>query len=209
MEVRNFILWLLIAIILIFLLTLIIPIASAYPYIQQSGTINQTETYDMTSVYGWTGKFAHWDNSYDENTDVEPDQIVDLNKIKKSYAVYIDPAIWKLGNWYQYDGKMDERHGNTLAFVVNKSQSNVTANVTAKATSVKTAVKTPTPTPSPQNETETVVPLPPAKPTVSIPVVSASPTFPPPRGLPSSPFVPALAVLILIGVIILRDNRGK
>jgi hypothetical protein len=209
MEVKNFILWLIIAFALILILAFLIPSVRAYPYIQQGQTINQTETYDMRSVYGWTGKFAHWEFYLDENTDVEPDHIVDLNKMTKTYAIYIDPEIWVLGNWYQYDGKGEEKHGNNLAFVVNKSQT----NTTVKATPKKTVTKTPTPTPLPtndSNETVTVIPLPSATPTPKvtayIPVVSVSPTFPPARGLPVSPALPALALLLIGLYITMRDR---
>jgi hypothetical protein len=206
MEVKNFILWLIIALALILMLSFIVPLASAYPYITQGQTINQTETYDMRSVYGWTGKFAHWEYYLDENTDVEPDHIVDLNKMTKTYAIYIDPSVWVVGNWYQYDGKSEEKHGNNLAFIVNKSQTNTTAKVTPK----KTVTKTPTPTPTEEvNETATIITLPSATPTPKvtayIPQVSASPTFPPPRGLPSSPALPAIALLIIAGYILMRE----
>jgi hypothetical protein len=201
MEVKNFILWLIIGFALILIIAFFFPSVSAYPYIIQGQTINQSETYDMTSVYGWTGKFAHWDNTYDENSEVAPSQIVDLNKMSKTYAIYIDPKIWLLGRWYQYDGKTTERHGNTLAFVVNRTQ----PGVTPAPTPTPTKPSTPTATPIPINEPTTVIPLPATQSTPKVPVVSPSPTFPPPRGLPSSPAIPAMALLIIIGYILLRD----
>jgi hypothetical protein len=204
MEVKNFLLIVCVGIGLILGLAFIVPYASAYPYVIQGQTINQSETYDMTSVYGWTGKFAHWDNAYDENSEVTPSQIVDLNKMTKTYAIYIDPSIWVLGRWYQYDGKTTQLHGNNLAFVVNRTQPGVVPkpNATPQTTVAKPTQLPPTPTNAP-----TIAPLPTPVPTVQ---VVATQTFPPPRSLlslPSSPFIPGFALLIIGLFILMRDRH--
>lgn len=72
-------------------------------------TILQQRAYDLSNVYGFSGTFAHWNDSTIEFTDCNPDITIDISYIKTNGAinpknVYIDPTRWVRGNWYQWDG---------------------------------------------------------------------------------------------------------
>jgi hypothetical protein len=192
MEVKNFILFLVIAIGLTILLGFLFPPASAYPYVTQGSSINMSGTYDLEGVYGWTGKLAWWKTYYEEDTEIEPDVIIDLNNLK-TYAVYIDPSVWKLGNWYQWDGKGEPGHGNNFVFRVNGSQTGM-VNISTKPTVRATITRTPD-TPVPE-QSAVVIPLPTAtttpKVTAMIITPSPSPTFPKSS---IDPFLVALGVI--------------
>jgi hypothetical protein len=103
-----------------FAILIIINPVGAYPYVEQGSTITQGETYDLEGVYGWTGKLAWWGKWYDEGGTNNPAVIVDLNDYK-TYAVYIDPDLFQVGNWYQWDGMSQSEHANNFVFRVNAS----------------------------------------------------------------------------------------
>ena len=102
------------------------PPARASVYVEQGMKINQTEVYDLSGVYGFSGELGWWKNWYDEGSDTEePDKIIDLNKMNY-HNVTLDPAVWNLGNWYQWDGLNKNNHGNTFVFRVMPKPENVT-----------------------------------------------------------------------------------
>lgn len=117
------------------------PPARASVYVEQGMKINQTEVYDLSGVYGFSGELGWWKNWYDEGSDTEePDKIIDLNDMNY-YNVTLDPAVWNLGNWYQWDGVGKNNHGNTFVFKVQPKNENVTVTPTKTVTpSGKTTV---------------------------------------------------------------------
>ena len=184
------------------ILVLVAPPASAAPYVYQGDNVTVGETYDLSGVYSfgiYAGQFAYWKNWYYEGTSADPTKIISIAP-RDIYNVYIDPAVWNVGNWYKYTGHDNVAHENTFAFRVVKgnSTSNVTPseqgnkNVTVYMPPTLVAVtvtESPTPTPKPVKTAEprVVITLPPTP--------SPSPTFPSP-GLPLSPFP------VMVGVIL-------
>jgi len=169
----------------------LIPSTSAYYYVQQGDTITLGETYDLTGVCGWTGKLGYWEHSYQEKSSIEPDIIIDLNNYRKIEIVFLDPTIWKVGNWYQWDGKGEEIHENTFVFRINNTKNLSTKVNISNITPRVTTTRTPDPTPI---ITPVVIPLP--QTTTVAPVVTR--TFPPPKGLPLNPIIPLVGVLISV-----------
>lgn len=76
---------------------LVLPNAS---YVHQGENISQGYYYDLSGVYGFTGKLAHWDWDDDVGMDT-PDQINDIPNHRD--MVYIDPAKYPVGRWFQCD----------------------------------------------------------------------------------------------------------
>jgi hypothetical protein len=72
----------------------------------------QGRSYDLTKVYGVSGQFAHWNNYWNQGLDCHPDYIVNTSYIKTNGQVnpknvYMDPAKWPRGDWFQWDGCYD------------------------------------------------------------------------------------------------------
>jgi len=70
-------------------------------YVHQGENISQGFFYDLTGIYGFSGKVGHWKNSDDAGF-TYPDNVMDLGGTP--YSVYIDPAKFVTGKWYQFDG---------------------------------------------------------------------------------------------------------
>jgi hypothetical protein len=127
-----------IGLLLIILISLIIPPASAAilvygsepnfsavtlpnnSYVYQGDNITQGNYYDLSGVYGFTGKIAHWknDNGMDTN---DPEVIINLEHPR---SVFIDPETFPVGRYFQCDGKISGscssfEHGNTYVFHVS------------------------------------------------------------------------------------------
>lgn len=188
----------------------IVPPATAYPYVIQGQTINQTETYDMRSIYGFSGQLGWWKHWYEEGDDnIEPDKIIDLNDMGgvKQYAVYIDPEIWNTGNWYQWDGIGKSRNGNTFVFRVNRSQTTLNSTAVVNNSSGVVSVpkirvttnKTATPTPVKTQGTIVLQSTPAPKATAKI-LNIATPAGAKGVGIPFLPSSPFIAVIALCGV---------
>ncbi len=128
-----FIFFMLIAIGLVLLLGIVFSHpASAYAYVTQGMSINQSEYYDLSGIYGFSGELGWWKYWYNEGSDdLAPDKIIDLNSMNY-HKVYIDPAVWNLGNWYQWDGLDKSNHGNTFVFRVVKHNSTAKPATTSK-----------------------------------------------------------------------------
>lgn len=187
--------------------------ASAYPYLQQGENVTQGETYDLSGVSGfglYEGQFAYWSNGNYEGTKHDPTKVMSIEP-RFIYAVYIDPAIWNLGNWYKYTGTEETSHENNFAFkvvrgnVTDKSNTTQKGNITVyvpppKLVAVTTAPPTPTTAP-PTTATTEPTPIPTA------PTPTASPPFPKP-GLPLSPTLAVDAVIIGIGIYIYYERDG-
>lgn len=167
-----FIFFVLIAIGLVLLLGLVFSHpASAYAYVTQGMSVNQSEYYDLSGIYGFSGELGWWKYWYNEGSDdLAPDKIIDLNSMNY-HKVYIDPAVWNLGNWYQWDGLDKSNHGNTFVFRVVKHNSTVPkVQVTASTgfvigTTISPVVTSPVTTPVPSPVAAAVTPV-----TIVIPV---------------------------------------
>ena len=79
---------------------------TAYP----GDVLIQGRNYDLKKVYGSSGLFAHWNNSFVQGTDCNPDLIENISyigtngKINPAH-VYLD---WVPGDWLQWDGCFDQ-----------------------------------------------------------------------------------------------------
>jgi hypothetical protein len=69
-------------------------------YVHQGENISQGYYYDLSGVYGWSGEVASWKNDYSTGKGA-PDYIVNIATPRK---VLIDPSIYPVGKWYQWDG---------------------------------------------------------------------------------------------------------
>ena len=69
-------------------------------YVHQGENISQGNYYDLRGIYGFSGVVAHWKNSGDEGI-TPPETTVSLIHPEK---VYIDPAVYPPGRYYQFDG---------------------------------------------------------------------------------------------------------
>jgi hypothetical protein len=127
-----------IGLLLIFLMSLIIQPASASiliygsepnfsevllpnnSYVHQGENITQGNYYDLSGVYGFSGRLAHWENEDDVDID-DPDVIINLEHPKN---VFIDPKNFPTGRYFQCDGKTSGscnsfEHGNSYVFHVS------------------------------------------------------------------------------------------
>jgi len=70
------------------------------------------ETVDISLVIGWKGQLAWWSsNQYGQS----PELIVNATTFQHNF--YLDPAKFRLGNWYKWDG-VYEPSGHNIAFVI-------------------------------------------------------------------------------------------
>jgi hypothetical protein len=72
-------------------------------------TIYLGRSYDLTDVLGWNYSFSNWKDWKIEGSDCNPDVTVDVDYIRTNTGtdpklVYLDPSIWKTGDWFQYEG---------------------------------------------------------------------------------------------------------
>lgn len=82
-------------------------------------TIVLGRVYDLTKVYGYSGQFAHWNDSSEEGMTCHPDIVNSVNyvdtqgKIKKN-SVYLDPKNWTTGDWLQWEGCYQKPYNRAL-----------------------------------------------------------------------------------------------
>lgn len=121
-----------------------VAIVPANGYVHQMDNITQNVYYDLSGIYGFSGRVAHWDSD-DAVGYVYPDQVVFLDKPEH---MYIDPAKFHPGRWFQYDPEStyctDDKawcgnsfgRGNSYVFYVveNKSAYESPAVVTVTVT---------------------------------------------------------------------------
>ena len=69
-------------------------------YVHQGENISQGNYYDLTGIYGFSGVIAWWKDQYNQGSG-QPDITITLDG---SHATYIDPAIYPLGQYFQWDG---------------------------------------------------------------------------------------------------------
>lgn len=119
------------------LILLVVPVYAS-PAISQGDRVYLNDTVDVRGVMGWGYAFAYYGNGGDVPTYIiEP---------KKTYAFYIDPAIFKtrVGEWYQWEGNMTSNsHSYDLAFTVVGRERNIIINNTTINMSTITVNKTP------------------------------------------------------------------
>ena len=70
-------------------------------YIHQGENISQGNYYDFSGIYGFSGVLAHWSNGYDAGV-TSPDYTYTISG--SPYSIYIDPAKFPTGQYYQWDG---------------------------------------------------------------------------------------------------------
>lgn len=70
-------------------------------YVHQGDNITQGSWYDLSGNYGFSGILAHWNDDVDDAGVTTPDYTFTLTN---PYQVYIDPAKFPVGRWYQWDG---------------------------------------------------------------------------------------------------------
>ena len=92
-------------------------------YVHQGENISQGEWYDISGVCGWSLQWATWKNT-DDIGYTSPTAIISPDNVR---WVYIDPKIFPVGEYYQWDGShCDDRnicssgfeHGNAYVFAV-------------------------------------------------------------------------------------------
>jgi hypothetical protein len=74
--------------------------------ISQGDSILLGKTYDFTGVSGLSQKFAYWKDWKIENTNCNPDKIIDIRPFKSGMnksAILIDPAVWSPGDYFFWD----------------------------------------------------------------------------------------------------------
>ena len=74
-------------------------------YVHQGENVTQGNYYDLSGVFGWSGLLAHWNDDYAEGI-TYPDKINDLTTINYN-RVYFDPWVWPVGDYYQFDGNLN------------------------------------------------------------------------------------------------------
>ena len=81
-------------------------------YVHQGENISQGDYYDLSGIYGWSGILANWNDDYDYAGITNPDHTVILRPATL-YSTYIDPSIFPVGKWYQFDGGVGCYGGTT------------------------------------------------------------------------------------------------
>lgn len=206
MEVtRSVWFWLSLGFLLI--MAVCIAMGSAYPYIQAGGSINQTECYDFTTVFGWgeyAGMYAHWMFWADEGTGATPDMIININDIGHMHGICVDDDFL-VGNWYRYTGGVELRHENTFVFRVfpaapGKTLAKPNVTVTPKETITIENVTT-------ISQPTVVITLPSQTPTpkvtakiLTMVTTSAFPEIP--KGLPTVKGLPLPPIIGIIALVI-------
>lgn len=72
-------------------------------------TIVLGRNYDLRNVAGTSQNFAWWDNESAQGTDCDPDQLTTINYVDTQGRihpddVFIDPVLWRVGDWFQWEG---------------------------------------------------------------------------------------------------------
>jgi hypothetical protein len=119
---------------------------------------------------GTSKQFAWWKDWKYESTDCNPDEVVTISYIDTRGAVnpkmvYIDPAKYKVGNWWQWDGCFVDRTSTASEpkWLPYKADNNL-------AFRIINPPYTPTPTPTP----EIIIPTPTRPPTIT-PTINITP----------------------------------
>jgi hypothetical protein len=103
-------------------------------YVHQGENISQGNYYDLSGIYGFSGVLGWWQDQWNPGT-TYPDKTFDLNTLHL-HNVYIDPATWPVGKYYQFDGMRYSDYtingsyfgnGNCYMFYVVKPLNNWTA----------------------------------------------------------------------------------
>lgn len=145
--------------------------------VKPGDTIYLGKIYDLRYVMGSSKQFAWWKDWKVQGTDCSPDIVNSISYIDTwgnvtPKNVYIDPAKYRIGNWWQWDGcfmdynfKTGEKiwrpytADNNLAFRIVNPPPTSTPSPTPEPTII-----TPTPTPSPSPTIPVVVPAKPGFP---------------------------------------------
>jgi hypothetical protein len=191
--------WICMALLCMFTITIIVNPVGAYPLVAQGDTVIQGKTYNLGVAYGFYGLIGHWDKFYNENTKRTPDTIIDLNDYD-TRAVYIDPDVFPLGNWYRWEDGGASTHENTFAFRVNASTEPIIRPNKTK-TQPTNIEPTPTPLPTPP---PVVIPLP-----TEIPVPKQTAMIVPAVTMPKTPLSLLTPIISLGLVLVYIVNRKR
>ncbi|MCK9591451.1 MAG: DUF3821 domain-containing protein [Methanoregula sp.] len=124
---RNFLLFLLAAILLSIAIGLWHPV-SAYYYVEQGDFLYVNDTVDISGVAAGILNLAYYGINSEENLDTQ--YLLKLPKNKSGYyAFYLDPKIFgnRIGTWYKWNGEI-ESNGNTVAFKIRPQRQAVNAS---------------------------------------------------------------------------------
>ena len=128
-------------------------------------TIVLGHTYDLTKIEGSSKKFAWWSNDQIEDTTCTPDLIIDISYINSNGKirpdqVYLDPSLWKVGNWFQWDGCFElpyQRNTDNPQFSVYHQDNNFVFTIIRDPVTPTPQIiyvsAQPTPTPKPTRTT--------------------------------------------------------
>ena len=102
------------------------PYQTPRQYVIQGDYVYVNDTVDISGVappYRW---LAYWDG-YDMY-DSSPTQVVDLDDIRDYYTYWLDPSVYeeRLGRWYKWEGKYENRGNNHAFTVLPESKKNYT-----------------------------------------------------------------------------------
>lgn len=94
-------------------------------------TIALGRTYDLTKVYGVSKTFAWWKDPAKAGSSCTPELIIPIGYIQTNgksnpKEVYLDPAIWKPGTYWQWDGCFEranykQGHPDLVPYVADDS----------------------------------------------------------------------------------------
>ena len=153
-------------------------------------TIYLGGTYDLTNVKGISKQFAWWSDWKIEATDCNPTIVNSVSYVETNGAVdykkvYIDPAKYRLGNWYQWDGCYTHysKIGGTQLLPYIKDN-----NLAFRIINPPPTTPAPTPIPTPRPVISTPAPTP-----IPVPVVTAP--------IPVKPGFPWWNLIIVIGIL--------
>jgi len=172
--------------------------------VKPGDTIYLGGTYDLTYVSGVSKQFAWWKDWKIESTDCTPDLVNTISYIETNGAVnpkmvYIDPAKYKVGNWWQWDGcyidTINSKSGEAK-WLPYANDNNLAFRIIYSPV---------TPTPSPVPTVPTTIRIPTGKPIPRINITEI-PTIPPvvkSTGWPWWIYLIIIIVIIIIGIIVI------
>jgi Domain of unknown function (DUF3821) len=109
-------------------------------YVHQGENISQGNYYDLSGIYGFSGMLCWWAN--EDNVGMSyPDKIITLSGNPND--VYINPAVYPVGQYFQWDGGVSNSSGysysfgadNAYVFYVNPEQQPILQEKTVVHTS--------------------------------------------------------------------------
>lgn len=169
-------------------------------YVHQGDTIYLGKTYDLTGVSGLSYEYAYWSDWKKEDTDCNPDKVVDIRYYRTfttKNSVYLDPEVWNVGRWYAWNG-----YECNITYYDFESQERKTHDEPFQSENKFLFTIAIAPTPAPVVVTVTSEPIETYRPyyTLTIPSTTATPT-PAPKKTDGGATLTVIGVFGLIGAI--------